>query len=430
MMQVDFRDFIRPPFKRCPACKAQGFGLKSVASDRYIRQCRECGHLEAYPLPELKKTVIYLDQMAISNMMLALNPKTDAGKEGRVDPFWTRLFEKLDSLSKLQLIVCPDSPIQGFESALSPYYAALRRMYEHLSHGVSFLDKDTIARFQLATHIDAWCDGHPSMEPALDLDAVVHGKPHAWIDWMRIAVHSDPWPELREELRANKMLAENHLASLIERWRQESSTKFEEFFEREVRAFGVQILRQYDEFIVSLAAIQLGVKPPTMEDFNPPYAVLLVHNLCDHLERRGFSVEEANRKSREYLLSPELRYIPYNRISAALWASIARKAAAGMKKVPAPSTVNDIEVIASVMPYCDALFVDREMRSYLSEEPLASMKGCSARVFSASTRAEFMAYLDTVYRGAPAKHLALVNEVYGSDWTKPYLSMFTEEGAA
>lgn len=54
--------------------------------------------------PHFKK-VIYLDQFAISEMVKALDTRSKA--HARVNPFWQQVFEALERVCKLQLVVCP-----------------------------------------------------------------------------------------------------------------------------------------------------------------------------------------------------------------------------------------------------------------------------------------------------------------------------------
>ncbi len=147
----DPRVFIRPPYITCPNCAAEEqFGVLMIGWG-YTRRCRECWFTERYDLPEIRKKVIYLDQMAISEMMKALNPASPAYE--RVDPFWRDLFEKLDVLKKFQAIVCPDSATHRAESAVAPDPEALRRMYELLAFGISFNDGPSIRNAQVAEYL-------------------------------------------------------------------------------------------------------------------------------------------------------------------------------------------------------------------------------------------------------------------------------------
>ena len=80
----DPRIFINPLYIECPNCKNNTFGILSIQEDRYFRRCKNCLYPRAdeksicTPLPNLKKKIIYIDQMAISNMMKALNPSRAA----------------------------------------------------------------------------------------------------------------------------------------------------------------------------------------------------------------------------------------------------------------------------------------------------------------------------------------------------------------
>ena len=101
---VDPRDFISGPFRKCPKCGAEQFGVLMVCGNHYIRRCREraCWYTQSANLPEIKKKIIYLDQFAISNMMKALNPSVKSHERAAADPFWQELFEILDVVCRLE----------------------------------------------------------------------------------------------------------------------------------------------------------------------------------------------------------------------------------------------------------------------------------------------------------------------------------------
>jgi hypothetical protein len=107
------------------------------------------------PLPLLTKRVIYLDQFVISNMMKELDPKHDAQRGLYYD-----LFASLDRVSKLQLIVCPESPLQDHGSVVDPRYEKIRAVFRQLSNGVSFRDPTTILRADIMSAFDNWMKGN------------------------------------------------------------------------------------------------------------------------------------------------------------------------------------------------------------------------------------------------------------------------------
>jgi len=75
-----------------------------ICDRHYVRRCIKCWFDQSFPLPALNKRIIYLDQFVISNMMKELDPSNK-----NTNGFYRSLFERLDRLSKLQLLVCPES---------------------------------------------------------------------------------------------------------------------------------------------------------------------------------------------------------------------------------------------------------------------------------------------------------------------------------
>lgn len=117
-IKIDPKIFIDEPYIACPKCKKINFGVLIMTSSRdgYTRRCKECWHTQHFPLPKLEKKVLYLDQFAISHLMMALNSKL--GKKDKIEKFWLTFFEKLEKVHRLQLLECPDSTFHQTESQL------------------------------------------------------------------------------------------------------------------------------------------------------------------------------------------------------------------------------------------------------------------------------------------------------------------------
>ena len=150
----DPRDLIGPPYQECPNCKKPAFGVLSISGSAYSRRCRECFITRSFPLWPVTKKVVYIDQFAISNMMKVINATMQSHSRAAADPFWLELFEALERVTKLQIVVCPASEAHRDESLMVPYFGALKRMYEQLSHGVTFFDADTIVQKQTAVALE------------------------------------------------------------------------------------------------------------------------------------------------------------------------------------------------------------------------------------------------------------------------------------
>jgi hypothetical protein len=95
-----------------------------------------------------------------------------------------------------------------------------------------------------------------------------------------------------------------------------------------------------------------------------------------------------------------------------------------MKKPPNRGMANDIKMVSVLLPYCDAMFIDKKCHSYIKDSHLCESFNYDARVFSLSTRKEFLDYLNEIETKAPKEIIAAVEEVYGSEWKNPYLSMY------
>jgi len=244
--RFDPRDLIGPPFGTCPVCGEPEFGVLQVHRRSYTKRCRKCMSTQSFSLPALqKKVLLYLDQFAISNMMKAINPDTKANKLGRVDPVWLDLFERIDSLVKLQVLVCPDSVLHREESAVAPYYSALKRMYQQLSHGVSFDDPETIKRFQIAEHAKWWVDGaRGEFVPDLNRDRILSEPIDGWQERLILTVDFPTDEQWLEELRNTRESTSQALQSLFSEWQRDTGKTFDDWYMNEVAAFGETTLRQ------------------------------------------------------------------------------------------------------------------------------------------------------------------------------------------
>jgi len=128
----------------------------------------------------------------------------------------------------------------------------------------------------------------------------------------------------------------------------------------------------------------------------------------------------------EYLMSASLKDVPFNKISSMLFAAIARKAASGQKRPPNRGMCNDIDCISTLLPYCDAMFIDNECHGYLQESPLRECITYGTKTFGWNNRKEFLAYLSGILSSGSKEHLRLIEEVYGPGWSQPYTTLYQD----
>lgn len=424
---IDPKMFINKPYITCPKCNKESFGVLSIHSRHYVRRCRECRYDKSFSLPPVSRKVIYLDQFAISEMMKSINPSLK--KVNKVNPFFRTLFEKLDVLNKAQAIICPESTNHFDESFVSSYYPALKRLYQQLAHNFSFYDPDTIKRFQVIENFKSWAglDGQP-----IDIGHVLTGTGdlEGWEDRFIISVSlKDQDPNLADEIRRDRDQTSDALVEIFHRWQTEKNKTFMDWYEEERSSYGKALLQSYFKSILEYSRLISSEIPLTLNSIGSITSNISVIMSIIHrkLREKGLSDEEGMKKSFEYLNSNSLKNIPYVQISSMLYASLAREGALGRKKPPTKGMMNDIEAIASYATYCDAIFIDNECRRLLNHGLKESGYKLKTRVFSQDNKDEFLEYLGGIEKSLSKKHLNKIKEVYGENWLKPYVEMFTVE---
>ncbi|MCE0499170.1 MAG: hypothetical protein LV481_14615 [Methylacidiphilales bacterium] len=420
----DSKGFISPPFLACPKCKKTDcFGVLLISGNGYTRRCRECWFSMSFKLPDLQKRVIYLDQFAISEMMKAVNDKL--GKKHKIDTFYFTLFEKLELLTKAQLIVCPDSAFHRNESALY-HYQSHKKMYEHLSHGITFYDPATIRRFQIEQRFQPYITrekyvfvGKPT--------SVLHGSINEWNDRFRISLNSAISDEEIDGICNSRQKAHQAISEVFERWKTEKTKTLNDWFTEEGLAYGRMVVKNYLDSIARLLSCRIGnlnlgvgeMMSITMGEENVLFASL---GNYIHADNPG---EELTQIA-SFLTSREMLEIPFVRISALLWAHLAHAAAHGGQKTPPNAgMVSDIDMISTLLPYSSAIFVDKQMFGILNTGTFTQeIKKYGTKVFSRTNEADFLSYLDEIKAQMGDNHLEKLNEVYGQNWATPYWEMY------
>jgi hypothetical protein len=393
-----------------------------ITGHRYTRRCGECWHSEGFGLPILDKKIIYLDQFVLSEMMKAVNRKL--GKKN-VDKFWFALFEKLERLNKLQLIVCPDSTFHRNESLLFEP-KAMKRMYEHFSNGVHFFDPGTIRRFQIAAYFRKKVG---SEDAEIGIDDITHGRIDEWQDRLHVSIDFGIKDEEIKDFEKSRESVFEALRKVFESWKGEKNKKFNDWYLEEGLAWGRAMAERYAHQLAESAASVANGQGYDIEKYTSfilSEELVLIHNLNLYIE--GDQLEKT-RKVISFLQSEDMLKIPFNEIAASLWAAIAHQAAhGGRKEPPNKGMASDIDMISTLLPYCDAIFIDREMFSLLNHgEIKKKISKYKTKIFSASNKEDFMKYLDDIEKGASKKHLELIDYVYGENWANPYWSMYEEK---
>lgn len=421
--QFDPREMVSPPWRTCPSCGKDKFGVHIISGSRLMRRCRDCWHKQDYQLPELRKQIIYLDQFVISNLMKLENPATKGHATVVADPFWRELHDLLFQLRELQMICCPDSGSHVQESRTSPFNAQLKKTYEQLSGGITFTAFESIESQQIGELALAWAEGR---EPAFDFNpsGVLSKDPNEWDERFYIVVGDNPFIS---EARLRQARAELHtnIARLFRDVWGKEKRKFEYWYDLE--RFGYQghlssaVMRSRKDRLDAMLAYRPGVdiSLETLEKTLPSFAESLLASLQQTMRfpRGGGerSHDEISRLEKEFGKANRIAEAPLVKLQALMFAAIAMRAAQGQKDPPNEGTTTDIDTVAHLLPYCDAMFMDNGCRSLLLDVPTSLRPPETAKVFSLNAKTHFLDYLRSIRDGISAEHVQTIRDVYGND---------------
>lgn len=418
--------FIQQPYILCPNCDKNTLGVLTISKEYYQRKCKNCGFDLYKNLPKIMKNIIYIDQFGISNMVKAIHPTMLSKRKSKIDQFWRLLFEKLSKLSKMQLIVCPESTFHYDESIISNFNEELKIMYELLSSNIRFTDPDTIRRFQIADYAEYWFkDKNNSYVQKFDKQNIIIGELNEWNQ--KIIIKADiklPFNLIDDQLKY--LISSNEtISTLFKKWQMETNKNFNYWYDKEIQSFGKTILHSYVKYLKHSADIELGNQEFTINDLFPPKSAEIIAHINDIFLRNGMSEDEAEVMVIDFLLTADFSNVIYNKIESMLWAAVARKAASGQKRLPTRGMTIDIQAISTLMPYCNAMFIDNECNALLSEEPLKTEISYLAKTFSFNNKEKFIEYLDEILDSTREDHIRSAIELYGEDVVNPTINIFS-----
>ena len=412
MATVSIRDFIGPPYLLCPACGGETFGVMAIEPASYTRTCRGCLHTQDFRLPTLKKKIIYLDQFVVSELMKLNTPTTKGHAAVSAEPFWRKLWDLVKELRNLQLICCPSSGEHVNESLLSPFYKALKETYDHLSGGVSFDSCESIKRQQIATLARAWARGE-TPEFDFDADGVTSGDPHRWLERYYIT-HNDFMEHHVDVVREDRQKLHEGMTRVFNNSYRVHRFTFAQWFELERHSHQKYMLNAVKDRVQRKLSLMATPWQIGLSDVLDSDAEMTTQLILETMNRESHPAPKGVELAQSFFNAQRIGDAPFNKIGAAMHASIAMKAAAGQKNPPNQGMVTDIELVETLLPYCDAMFMDNGCRAVLMDVPKAYLPEGADRVYSLNRKEEFLSYLRALRDSAPPEHLSTVQEIYGN----------------
>jgi len=408
----DPRDLMRKPHKECPRCKRIAFGVVIVGNRDFHCRCAECGFHSRNTLPSVRKTIIYLDQFVISNRMLVMSKS-----EKKVEDFYPALYEKLLKLLRLQAIICPYSDGHRNESIVHPSSPEpLRDTYEVFGHSISFKMYEVIKYKQILNRVDTLLADDAATVPPVTSRDVLQSDPDIWFDRIRVSVKAFFPDGYLDSLKCWRDKTHIGISDLFENvWKKQPERSWEYWRDQEAKGWRTQFLRGYYQELQRVKEIQDGLRiPKTIDDLMPGPIIGLFNELFAKFRAKVESHEVAEKRISEFVISDEILDLPFVHIQSALNATMAKKAASQVK-LPTQGFSTDVDSMSCLLPYCDAMFMDREIVGLWRDIQSSPSRRLpyDTKVFSMASKTEFLSYLDELEQAVPAEQRRYSDEVLG-----------------
>jgi hypothetical protein len=312
----------------------------------------------------------------------------------------------------LQQAIFPSSDVHQNETIVSAWPTQLRHAYEGMGGDVRLEDTRQVELIQTRAFAEAFASGN-AVHLDLGVDGILaRGRRNAWLRDMRIVLNTD-YSQFADAIRASQAETGQQVTDLMAQWRVRGRG-FDDVLEIELGSYMSSrmeaLLEHAKRYIAALKADDLMAQLNL--DMSP--IVREMATLRGIFEKAGTPPEELDTEIRRFWEWPENRSQPFARIHAYLFAALAGQVKAGRKKPASPGFMNDVTVIASYAPYVDAMFVDNECATMLSQGRPRDELTYRARIFSLNSKEAFLEYLSEVAAGATEEVRRYAKAIYGA----------------
>jgi hypothetical protein len=396
------------PFLRCPRCNNAGLGILTVGGNELTRRCRRCGHSHVELLPEVNKKVVYLDQFAVSELY---KTKTNTRRPGAPhEQFWKECQHLANRAYLYQQVIFPASNVHSDETIVWHSPADLRLAHEMLSGETAFASTNDIASDHEQLFARAYLMKQEPPEIGFHVDDIIEGERNKWIPKFHIDVRAD-FSMFAPGIRADRASAEESLNRLAERWAKDKPT-FDEVLRHELASYGPATKAAIMHAIAEFDKVVKSSDPASILDLRTGQIDRL-RSLQFLFEKHGVPASRAASEVFKFFDWPGNVQQPIHRTSAYLFAALAWRISSGQRSAIKASILNDFNAVATYAPYIDAMFVDRQCASLLTQGRLRSELEFRAKIFSLSSADNFLQYLKDICDATPPDVRACAEQVYG-----------------
>lgn len=386
----------------CPGCGGkQQFGNISVQGDRVLRGCKNCKYSITIPLPKIRKKILYLDQFFFSNAFKAK------------DPLFISAVDRIRKISSLQLLAVPFSSIHEDETHQWTGFDGknkeeLMEFIKATSRGHKFQPSWQIEKSQNIKAFQAFLADQPQ---ALNLEecAAITGDIHEWDNYYRI--DAGRYFGDIELIRDLKNKSVENLVDLFSNWRS-STTTFDQYITFEIQAAARNYFETYVKFVFRIASGDSAafLDSPSSSEIVQSFLFLLSNNISEEMKMK---------KIIEFFNSPHFAEMPYNWISARIFATLkdmVKQQGAYKNRDRALKSLRgffkDTDHIATYAPYCDAFIMDKPMASLVTKPCIGLKERYGVEIFSLNNWDQFLMWLDELEASMSSEHRSSLAVAY------------------
>jgi len=362
----------------CPGCKTKNsFGNVNVFGNTLQRGCHHCEYSLEIPLPEITKSILYLDQFFFSH----------AFREG--DEIFVDAAKRIGEATHQQLLTTPYSALHDEETQMWKRREELRDFIRKTARGAKFAPQYHVEKVQVTKAFRAWLRGQAPEYQIAERDAFREDV-HRWDGYFYIDVRGyqlDP-----DELRSSKEKAIEALVASFDSWRKDD-TSFEQDVEAELLAAARGYVDAYSELVARIGAGDYSAL------LYSPVRSSVVEHMMDILGRDK-DYNERLRTCGAFLRSDHFKNTPFHWLSARMYATLKDMVRRGAYKNAEEARRKlkgffyDVNHIATYAPYCDGIVLDSVMAELVSHPNVNLKDRYLVNVFSRRNWNEFLTWLD------------------------------------
>lgn len=379
--------FIHWPYSECKNCWSKRLWILSIYWNVCNKKCTECFENQSKILPKIKKKVIYIDQFAISNMMMSINLIHPSNKKEDLK-IWRKIYEKLNKLVHFNLIVCPYSETHEIESVFKKSdYKDLKTMFKFLSRTTKFKPKRSIENIQIYNDFENYINENWENRNNIKTKDALKWWINQWSSNMNIDINNMFYRNNSSELKAYKESIHSAIDEKFQLWKKQKYS-FEELYLSECQS----LLRNRCNEIDTKMSLENILKSKWIS--NPI---------------------QQNKIIEEYYKNINFSNIPFINIHSALWSQIAYNAWRDiMSKAPNRGTLYDIDFLSIYKPYCDIMLIDKSMKALLSLKECREKIDSNTKFFGGDKNdiELFYEYLKWLEESMSEEYIQLVEEIY------------------